>query len=87
MNTCTNTVTECGEYYIQSLHKATFSPGQCKQWSTFSVHRIVCLSLGYMLGPLCSVQTVGLYKGRACISDVMTTAAFYPPLFMSVGRF
>lgn len=38
-----------------------------------------------MAAPVCKVQTVGLYKGHGCISDVMITAALYPPLFMSVG--
>lgn len=47
----------------------------------------MCPSVGYMVVPVCSVQTVGLYKGHGCISDVMITAALYPPLFMSVGCF
>ncbi len=47
----------------------------------------MCTSVGYIVVPVCGAQTVGLYKGHGCISDVVITAALYPPLFMSVDRF
>lgn len=47
----------------------------------------MCPGVGYMVAPVCGVQTVGLYKGHGCISDVIITVALYPPLFMSVDCF
>lgn len=42
-------------------------------------------TVGYMVVPVCSVQTVGLYKSCGCICDITISTALYPPLFMSVG--
>lgn len=62
---------------FKGSNKATSSPRHCKRCSICCP---VCPSVGYMIEPVCSAQQRGLYKGHGCISDVMITAALYPPL-------